>query len=159
VAPTYGALDRTQRANDSSKDNRNSIKLTNPNSKFNHMLNFGGDFGSHRHLFGVHETILHIFLAKSWFLSLVKYFVSSPDSMEITPLPSALPPSNLFPSKSWLSPTIFASAIGGTSVSNNGMGAERREYQHDVSEVDNISISSATTARSVTDPGPHLWGF
>ena len=42
-------------------EERTRNKLTKANNKFSAILNFGGSFGSHLHLFGVQETIVQHF--------------------------------------------------------------------------------------------------
>jgi len=55
----------------------NKIKRTNPNNRFNAMLNFGGSSGSHRHPFGVQERTDQHFLAYSLSLTCAKRLFSS----------------------------------------------------------------------------------
>lgn len=97
--------------------------LTNPNKRFNPMLNLGGDSGSHRHLFGVQDTTFHIFRNVSLSLICVNLLFSSSLNPEVEPFKSS-PVSTVF----WLD-SIFATGALGVASLFSAMVLEALDFE------------------------------
>jgi len=126
--------------------------LTNPNRRFRARLNFGGAWGSHRHLLGVQVTNAQHALTYLWSLNFARYLFSSLFLEDADSLASG---------RSWVhfsDPTFGSkSELGVASwtfviVSSTGIGNQGLQHRREKlcrAEIEIKSASMPATRRSV----------